>query len=168
MKELEEYRVSLMQKLEEMAKAFRTEALAVRDPYASLEDDHWNVHQIAVHTRDVDKLVYGLRVRRTAMEDDPEFSNFDGEAYMAAHYEASESLSELLDGFVENVEALIELLRALPPEGWSRLSRHITLGRSLTLQSWVEKDLAHIQEHLETLKKQNRKSSLSDSHRDSV
>src|SRR6266508_164164 len=156
MKELEEYRMSRIQRLEEAAKSFRTEALAVKDPHASLDKEGWNVHQIAVHTRDVDKLVYGLRARRTAVEDNPEFPNFDGEAYMAAHYDSKEPLSELLNGFVENVEALIELLRALPPKGWSRVSSHSTLGGGLTLQSWVEKDLAHIEEHLETLKQQKK------------
>jgi hypothetical protein len=157
MKELEEYRMSLLQRLEEAAKAFRTEALAVKDPHTPLDKDGWDVHQIAVHTRDVDKLVYGLRVRRTAVEDNPEFPSFDGEAYMAEHYDSKESLIELLNSFVENVEALIELLRALPSEGWSRLSSHSTLGSGLTLQSWVEKGLAHIEEHLETLKRQNKK-----------
>ena len=156
MKELEEYRKSLMEKLEEAAKAFRAECLAVTDPYVPLKDGNWNIHQIAVHTRDVNKLIYGLRARRTALEENPQFPNFDGEAYMAMHYDAKEPLSELLNSFVENVEALIELLRALPPEGWSRTSSHSTLGSGLTLQSWVEKDLAHIEEHLETVKKQNR------------
>lgn len=168
MKELEEYRMSMLQRLAEAAKAFRTEVLAAKDPYAPSENDGWSVHQIAVHTRDVDKLVYGLRARRTALEDNPEFPNFDGEAHMAKHYDATESISELLTGFVENVEALIELLRALPISGWSRLSRHATLGSGLTLQSWVEKDLAHIEEHLETVKKHNKKSPLSESHGDSI
>jgi len=36
------------------------------------------------------------------------------------------------------------------------VSRHTTLGSGLTLQSWVEKDLAHIEEHLETVRKQNK------------
>ena len=153
MKELLEYRVNLMEKLEEASKAFRAECLAVQDPYAPLKESDWNVHQIAVHTRDIDKLVYGLRVRRTAMEDNPEFPNFDGEAYMADHYDSKETLSELLDGFVHSVEALIELLRALPPEAWSRVSRHTTLGSGLTLQTWVEKNLGHIEEHLEAVRK---------------
>ena len=157
MKELEEYRISLMEKLEAAAKAFRAECLAAKDPYAPLGRDGWSIHQIAAHTRDVDKLVYGLRARRTALEDNPEFSNFNGETYMAEHYDAKESMQELLDGFVENVEALIELLRALPGEGWSRVSSHATLGSGLTLQSWIEKDLAHITEHLETVKNQNKK-----------
>jgi len=153
MKELLEYRVNLMEKLEEAAKAFRDACLAVTDPYRSLEESGWNVHQVAVHTRDVDKLVYGLRVRRTALEDNPEFPSFNGEAYMAKHYDSKESLSELLNGFVGSIEALVELLRALPPEAWSRVSRHTTLGTGLTLQTWVEKNLGHIQEHLEVVKK---------------
>ena len=168
MKELEEYRMGLMQRLEEAARAFRKEALAVDDPFEPLDGGTWTAHQIAAHTRDVDKLVYGLRARRTAMEDNPEFSTFDGESFMAAHYDASEPFPELLDGLVENVEALIELLRALPGPGWARLSRHDMLGSALTLQSWVEKDLAHIEEHLETLRKHNRKSALGESHRDSL
>jgi hypothetical protein len=157
MKELLEYRMNLMEKLEAAAKAFRAACLSVQNHYAPLEEGGWNVHQIAVHTRDVDKLVYGLRVRRTALEDNPEFPNFDGDAFMADHYDAKESLSELLDDFVQSVEALIELLRALPPEAWSRVSRHTTLGSGLTLQTWVEKNLGHIEEHLEAVKKQNKK-----------
>jgi len=157
MKELSEYRMNLMERLEDEAKAFRAECLAVRDPYALLEESGWNVHQIAVHTRDVDKLVYGLRARRTATEDNPEFPNFDGEAYMAENYDANEELGEVLNGLVKNIEAEIELLRALPDQAWSRLSRHTTLGIGLTLQTWVEKNLAHIEEHLDAVKNQNKK-----------
>lgn len=153
MKELREYRVKLLQRLEEAANTFRTECLRVNDPYATLEENGWNVHQIAVHTRDVDKLVYGLRTRRTAMEDNPEFQNFDGDAYMTENYDASEPLDELLNGFVKSIEALVELLRSLPEAAWSRLSRHATLGSGFTLQTWVERNLAHIAEHLETVKK---------------
>lgn len=152
MKELAEYRMKLMDSLAEAAKAFRTECLGLQDPYTPLEEGGWNAHQVAAHTRDVDKLVYGLRARRTALEDNPEFPNFDGNAYMAENYDPAESLSGLLDGFVESVESLIELLRALPVEAWSRESRHATLGSGFTLQAWVERNLAHIQEHLESVK----------------
>jgi len=157
MKELEEYRLNLMQRLEDAAKAFRAECLAVEDPFAPLEEGGWNVHQIAVHTRDVDELVYGLRASRTAMEDNPEFPSFDGDAYMKENYDAGESVDELLNVFVENIAVLIELLQVLPAEAWSRVSRHSTLGSGLTLQTWVEKNLAHIEEHLEIVKKQNEK-----------
>lgn len=152
MKELIEYRVNLMQRLEEAAREFREACLAVKDPYAAI-DGGWNVHQLAVHTRDVDQLVYGLRARRTILEEDPEFQSFNGDAYMKENYDPKEGLKDLLDHFVANVEALVELLRSLPAKSWSRLSRHTNLGTGLTMQSWVEKDLAHIEEHLETVKK---------------
>ena len=157
MKELAEYRLNLLTRLEEAAKAFREECLAVPNPYVPLESGGWNVHQIAAHTRDVDKFVYGLRVRRTALENNPEFPSFDGDLYMAENYNATESLRELLDELVRNVDALVELLRALPKQAWSRISRHTTLGSGITLQTWAEKDLAHIEEHLEGVRQGNQR-----------
>jgi hypothetical protein len=153
MKELLEYRASLIERLVSAAHKFREECLMVKDAYKPLEEGGWNVHQIATHTRDVDKLVYGSRARRTAIEYNPEFQNFDGEAYMAEHYSASEPLNEILDGLVENIEGLAQMLSGLSPEAWSRESRHATLGHGFTLQKWVERDLAHIKEHLEAMKK---------------
>ena len=153
MKELKDYRKNLIEKLENAAKDFRAASLAAKDPYAPLEEGGWNIHQVAVHTRDVDKLVYGLRSRRTIEEDNPEFQNFDGDAYMADHYDASEPLSEMLDDFVKSVETLTQKLRTLPDETWSRKSRHATLGSGFTLQTWVERGLAHIEEHLESVKR---------------
>lgn len=152
MKELEEYRFNLIARLVQDAQAFRAEALAVTNPFASL-DDGWNVHQIAAHTRDVDQRVYGLRARRTAAEDNPEFQNFDGEAYMKEHYSPDEPLTQIVDQLVQNVEGLVQTLQALPVEAWSRESRHVTLGQGFTLQTWVERDLAHLDEHLETIRK---------------
>jgi hypothetical protein len=153
MKELSEYRAKLVDRLVSASKEFREACLAVRDAYAPLDDGGWNVHQIAAHIRDVDKLVYGLRAQRTATEENPEFQNFDGEAYMAEHYDPGEPLGDMLDGFVQNIESLAELLRTLPAEAWSRVSRHAMLGSGLTLQTWVERDLAHIEEHLEAVGK---------------
>ena len=156
MKELIEYRTKLIARLVAAAHDFRTECLAIQDASLPLEAGGWTVHQIAAHTRDVDKLVYGLRTHKTAAEHNPEFQNFDGEQYMVEHYSKSEPLVEILDGLVEQVENLAEELRALPSESWARVSSHVTLGRGLTLQTWVEKDLAHIEEHLETVRKARR------------
>ncbi len=153
MKELQEYRLSLIDRLVGAAHEFRAECLAVQDCRAPLEEAGWNVHQLAVHTRDIDKLVYGSRTRRTAVEYNPEFQNFDGDAYMAEHYSASAALNEILDELVANVEGLAQLLRGLPDEAWSRESRHITLGRGFTLQTWVERNLAHMEEHLDSIRK---------------
>ena len=153
MKELTEYREQLIERLVTAAKEFRDACLAVTDPQAPLDKGGWNVHQIAAHTRDVNDLVYGLRAKRTALEDNPEFQNFDGDAYMKEHYNANEPLNELLDGFTNNVEALYDFLKSLPVEAWSRESRHLTLGGGFTLQTWIERNLAHIEEHLKSIKK---------------
>lgn len=153
MKELLEYRRGLLEALINSARDFQTACLSVEDPYAPLESGSWNAHQIAVHVRDVHELVYGLRARRTAEEQNPEFLNFDGDSYIAEHYRADEPLDELLKAFVENVESLVAFLQALPTEAWSRQSRHATLGEGFSLQTWVERDLVHIREHLVSLQK---------------
>ncbi len=153
MKELLEYRTSLINRLVNAANDFRTACLSVKDAFAPLEEGGWDVHQVATHTRDVDKLVYGSRARRTAVEHDPEFQNFDGQTYMAEHYSADEPLNNIMDDLVGNVEGLAQILRELPVEAWSRESRHATLGHGFTLQTWVERGLAHIEEHLATVKK---------------
>ena len=155
MKELLAYRAKLIARMVETAHEFRHECLAVPDVTMPLEAGGWTVHQIAAHTRDVHELVYGLRTRRTAAEDNPQFQNFNGDEYMKEHYSKSEPLNEILDKLVEQVESLAEELRALPSQAWTRVSSHAMLGRGLSLQTWVEKELAHIQEHLETIKRAN-------------
>jgi hypothetical protein len=159
MKELKEYRLNLIGRVEGAAHEFRAACLAAEDPQAQPDRSGWSVHQLAVHTRDVDRLVYGSRVRRTAEEQDPEFPNFDGDAYMAENYKPGESLNDILNSLVESAEALVRLLRNLPDAAWSRISRHTTLGGGLTLQYWVEKGLAHIEEHLKTVKERGGKGS---------
>ncbi len=153
MKELTEYRIRMINRLVASAEEFRAACLKAPNPFAPLEGSDWNVQQIAAHLRDTDRLVYGLRARRTAAEENPEFQNFDGEAYMREHDSADEALPVLLNGFVQSIAELAALLRTLPTEAWSRVSRHEKIGTDLTLQHWVERGLAHIEEHLETVSK---------------
>lgn len=153
MKELFEYRSHMIDHLVEAAKEFRMQCLAVKDPFNPLEEGGWNTHQVAAHTRDVDAMVYGRRARRTAAEDNPEFESFDADAHSATHYNPNEPLEGILNQLVESVEALVAMLRGLSSDAWARESRHATLGSGFTLQTWVERDLAHIQEHIATVKK---------------
>jgi len=152
MKELLEYRVKLIARLGKAAQEFRAVCEAVNDPFAKVEGE-WTLHQIASHARDVEKLVYGARIRQTLNENNPEFKSFNADDWMTAHYNKEESLAGILDEFSSNVEVLCKTLQALPQEAWSRLSRHKTIGSELTLQLWVERSLAHIEEHLQTVKK---------------
>jgi hypothetical protein len=96
-----------------------------------------------------------MRARKTIEEDNPLFENFDPEAWMAAHYDPKEPIKNMLEQFQSNVNDLCGVLSALPVEAWSRVSRHDTIGDELPLQLWVERGLAHIEEHLVELK--NRK-----------
>jgi hypothetical protein len=152
-KELNEYRTQLIDRLEDAVIRFRQACLSVNDAYAPLEPSGWNVHQVAVHTRDVQTLVYGARARRTATEDNPEFQNFDSETYLSEHYNRDESLELLLNHFVEEVKTFAAMVRTLPVEAWSRESRHVIMGKGFTMQTWVERGLAHIEEHIETVSK---------------
>ncbi len=153
MREIDEYREKLMQRFEDAAREFRAACLAASSPKEPVQPGGWSVHQLAAHTRDVDQLVYGARARRTIVENNPTFQNFDGDAYMSQHYDPREPLPQLLDGFVVSVESLIKQLREMPPEGWTRESIHATQGGGLTVQTWVERGLNHVEEHLATVRK---------------
>ncbi|HLA86717.1 MAG TPA: DinB family protein, partial [Anaerolineales bacterium] len=121
-------------------------------PFTKVEGE-WTAHQIASHTRDVDKMIYGARIRQTLNEENPEFKNFDADAWMAEHYNKAEPLENILSEFSANMDELCAILKSMPREAWSRESRHATMGGGLTLQLWVERSLAHIEEHLLALKK---------------
>jgi hypothetical protein len=116
-------------------------------------EGEWTLHQVASHVRDVEKLVFGARVKQTLNEDNPEVKNFDVDEWMSAHYNPAESLAQILDEFTKNVADLCVTLRGLPQEAWSRESRHEAIGGGLTMQLWVERSLAHIEEHLQAVKK---------------
>jgi len=152
MKELLEYRVKMLERLREAAQELRSACEALSDPHEKVEGE-WTAHQLAAHTRDVNKFVYGVRVQQTIDENIPEFKNFDADAWMLGQYDKTESLTTILNEFMANVNGLCDMLQNQPRETWSRISRHETMGSQLTMQLWVERSLAHIEEHLQTLKK---------------
>ena len=152
MKELFEYREKLVARVAEATKEFCSVCEAYKNPFEKIDGD-WNVHQIASHTRDVENQIYGARVRKTLYEDNPHFKSFDADAWMANHYNKDEPLNKILIDFDSSVTELCNILKGLPHASWSRLSSHESAGNELTLQVWVERSLAHIEEHLRTLKK---------------
>ena len=146
-----EYRQQLLARLETTLREFREAVETATTPTVPREADGWSVHQIAAHTRDVEKMVYGMRVRRTLEEDDPLFENFDGDAWMAEHYNPDEPLASILDELAGSVQEAVARLRGLPSAAWTRPSRHAAYGGGFTTQTWVERSLAHIEEHLKTV-----------------
>jgi hypothetical protein len=150
-KELLDYRQRLLDRICSAAEEFRVVCESVKEPFKPLEVGGWSVHQLAAHVRDVDAQVYSLRVRRTFDEDHPTFKDFDESEWMRNHYNPKEPLSKILDEFVTGVNGLVEILHGVPNGAWNRLGRHVING-DRTLQGWAERGLAHIEEHLETVK----------------
>jgi hypothetical protein len=150
--ELLVYRQNLMDRILIASQEFCTACRSVKDIRAPIEEG-WNTHQLAAHTRDVDKMVYGLRTRRTVEEDNPMFESFDADAHNAQNYYPNESLDKILDEFMANMNAMANWLRGLPQASWGRESSHVTLGSGFTMQVWVERGLAHIEEHLASVNK---------------
>lgn len=150
-KELLEYRARLLDQWLEKTHAFVAACRAVTNPHAALEPGGWNTHQIAAHVWDVDRRAYGLRIRRILNEDLPVFENYDGDAWMTDGYDPAMPLDAMLNELTARAEEIIPVLRALPPKAWNRLGRHAVQG-DLTLQTWVERALAHVEEHLSTVR----------------
>ncbi|OIN89200.1 MAG: hypothetical protein AUJ21_10065 [Anaerolineae bacterium CG1_02_58_13] len=151
MDQLLEYRQRLLARCEAAAREFCAAVETATRPEVPREADGWSVHQVAAHTRDVEKMVYGMRVRRTLEEDNPLFEDFDGKAWMEEHYRAGEPLASILDELAGSVQAAVARLRGLPSAAWTRPSRHAAYGGGFTTQAWVERSLAHIEEHLKTV-----------------
>ena len=151
MKELLEYREKLIKRFAKPQGNFALACKSVSDPFVKVEGE-WTLHQIASHTRDVQKLIYGVRVEKTLKEDDPWLESFDADEWMTTNYNPTEPLAGILHELTNNVNELCVLLSGIPSEAWSRQSRHPELGGGLTLQLWVERSLAHIVEHLKTIR----------------
>lgn len=150
--ELLAYRSRLIERLKSAAQEFSEACRAIKNPFAPVEADGWNTHQLAAHTRDVQIHVYGARVRRTVEEDKPVFPNFDNDAWNAEHYHADEPIAKICEEFQTDIRQMVPWLEGLPLSAWSRLSRHEVYGE-FTMQTWVERMLAHIEEQLETIRK---------------
>jgi len=127
MKELTEYREKLIKRFDEAAGEFCAACEVVKDPFQKVADG-WNLHQVASHTRDVQKLVYVRRIEQTLKEDVPLFENFEADEWMAAHYNPQEPLAGILDEFTNDVNELCVLLSGLTPRDWSRESNHVDFG----------------------------------------
>jgi hypothetical protein len=151
MKELIEYRRKLVERLGQAAREFH-DAFMKSEPSMKLEGE-WTLHQVAAHVRNIDQVVYHARIRRTLQEENPLFQSVDPDEDMKKNYRQDEPLQKILDQLRGNIEELCRDLKAIPAEAWSRVSQHATMGDGLTLQWWVERSLAHIEDHLSPLAK---------------
>ncbi|MBM3153350.1 MAG: DinB family protein [Chloroflexi bacterium] len=150
MEELLEYRQRLITKFNEAARRLENAGAASR-PQEKPAGGGWNFHQVVSHLRDVNAEVYLPRLRRIQAEENPLFENFDAEAWMATHYDPDEPLPRLVEAFTQGCQETRDWLERLPPASWSRPGTHSSFG-TRAFQWWVERALAHMEEHLTTLK----------------
>ncbi|MFN2215798.1 MAG: DinB family protein [Anaerolineales bacterium] len=147
MEELLEYRLRMINRFAE-APGLIDQALAkLPDHKKPLEEGGWNVHQILVHMRDVNKQVYLPRLQRIMNEEDPKFQNFDGDVWMEVHYDPQEPFDSILNELKDQCLSTNEWLKQLNSPSWNRNGTHPTIGTH-TLQWWVERVLAHLDEHI--------------------
>jgi hypothetical protein len=151
--ELTEYRQKLIERYQQAAEEFSTACQQNPDAYKAVPESDWNIHQIATHVVDVQSEVYGARARQTVEEESPLFQSFDADTWMFEHYDAAKSIKQMLAGFMKQVSDFVSWMQGLNPEAWARESSHETLGSGFTTQTWVERGLAHIEEHLATVQK---------------
>jgi len=152
MEMLLEYRQRFLERLSAAPDELRAALAGVRDARAPLEEGGWNSHQVAVHMRDVNAQVYPPRLYRILNEENPTFENFDGEAWMAAHYDPNEPLEAILAEFARQCAEIAGRLLGLSAEAWNRPGTHPSYGTH-PLQWWAERMLAHIEEHLTQLRR---------------
>lgn len=150
MEELFEYRDRMLTRLAESGKMLETALGQIKDVTTPLEPGGWNAHQVITHMRDVNQQVYIPRLHRIIDEENPLFENFDGEAWMAQHYQAQEAVPDITTQFGSQCLACATWLRGLPAEAWNRPGKHPTIGVH-SLQWWVERLLAHVTDHLKQL-----------------
>jgi hypothetical protein len=100
----------------------------------------------------MERHAYSPRIERILAEDHPLLPAFDAEAWARRHYRQDEPLEEILEEYAALRQSELERLQSLPPGSWSRVGRHPVYGLR-TLQWWVEKGLAHAEEHLGALQK---------------
>lgn len=113
-------------------------------------DGGWSAQQVLAHVRDVEVQAYVPRVHRLLAEPDPLLADFDAEAFLAEHYDPGEAPGQMLDDIDRARRALRDALRPDDGRAWSRTGRHPALGIR-SVQTWVERAVAHCEEHLRQL-----------------
>jgi len=109
----------------------------------------WSAIEVVRHVRDVVQ-VYGMRFKWMILEDDPFLPNYDEDRWVAQSPDGPAQLEAMLDELAAHRAETVRLLRALPPDGWSRRGRHEVLGE-VELEPYVRHQLAHEEQHLAQL-----------------
>ncbi len=138
---------TILSGLRNAPKQLKKDMKVIPDPFTPIKPGEWNLHQIVCHMRDTNAQVYLPRLKRILNEHNPVFENFDGEKWMAEHYDATENISDIVRDFADGCEEIAAMLEDLPDCDWERTGTHTALGTN-SLEWWAERTLNHIDELL--------------------
>lgn len=113
-------------------------------------EHQWSAHEVLSHVRDVQREVYGLRVRRILSEEKPSLELFDETRWQAEHYHPQESAEAMLAELRRDLEETLGIFEKLPAEAWERVGIHPELGPT-TAEYWAFRMCAHTVEHLDQI-----------------
>jgi len=145
---LDEYRRELVERYRRQPAAYRERLKALDEAalHSPIKPGEWSAHQVIFHVSAVDEQAYGPRLLRILREDRPELEDFDSDRWMADHYGPGEPSQVILDRWQSARQAYADEVAAAPREAWSRTGRQPYWGER-TLQWWVERAVAHAEEH---------------------
>lgn len=149
---LTDYRMALMELYGEQIAGFSTHP-ALNDSqglHRPLKPGEWSPHRVLFHLRAAEAEAYAPRLRWILEHDQPELPDFDEGAWMAEHYDPQEPVQAILQTWQQIRRESARRLDGIPAKAWSRTGRHIYWGER-TLQWWVERSLAHADEHRDQL-----------------
>lgn len=151
MQELLDYRQALLERFGGVVEDLQAAARRLEEgQFRSALEASRSAHPVIAHLLDVERQAYWLRMERILSEDCPQLPVFDAEAWARERYQPTEPLELILEEYAQLRRSELERLQFMPPGGWSRQGRHPAYGLR-TLQWWVEKSLAHSEEHLRSL-----------------
>jgi hypothetical protein len=145
---LDDYRKRLLARYLQQPEDY-AERLAGLDPAAGrtpIKPGEWSAHQVLFHTASVDEQAYGPRLRRILLEDRPALEDYDGDGWMAEHYDPAAPMGVILERWRSTRRDYAAAVAEAPAEGWGRTGRQSYWGER-TLQWWVERAVAHADEH---------------------
>lgn len=115
-----------------------------------IQPGEWSPHQVLWHVRAVEIQAYIPRLERLLAQDHARLQDFDGQAWMEEHYTTQEAWPRMVADVLAARQRMSTRLEAADKEVWSRVGEHSYWGPR-TLMWWVERCVAHLDEHLQQL-----------------
>ncbi len=122
------------------------------EPVAGNQDwqpapEQWSFRYIAAHMATVDKECFLKRVKQFSTQESPHFDYYDNAGWDFSRFELTDSLRN----WATTRREIIDMVRTMPENIWSRRATYSTSANQKTLLELLQMILEHDQEHLQEL-----------------